>query len=166
MIAEILTWLSTPVATGAIVWFFQERYKNKLNKENTKFNKLHERRAEIIAKLYSYFIELRDATSMYIHATEQRAEMQSRFDEKARELRSFYLQNEIYFSDETSKKVEELLNMLIDPVGVYMFWEKQGNEETRNINRSHTYMIDAFYDEVPQLLQSIKNEFREILGAK
>jgi hypothetical protein len=127
---------------------------------------MHNRRAEIIDNLYKLIVQTEERfTSMAAilefpnqPSKQEKAKLAS---DSARELVNYFTDNEIYFDDELSNKISNLLRMLEE-----VYRNFQVSQDDRS-GRSVDLWIDAWTkvkQDVPILKRVIKEEFQKIIG--
>jgi hypothetical protein len=183
VIVEILTWLGTPAITGVIVWLIQERYKNKLSKElenvraelqrkNTKFKKLHEKRAEVIAKFYGLIDDyLYCAESVVCYGPQYvgRSDavdiglLHEEFRKIVVEFQDYWRKNKIYLPEELSVNIAKFVGMSANDISRYTSYVVTEKDLKEYVEKNKSRMSDIL-KECNNLKSEIEKKFRELLG--
>ena len=132
-----------------------------------KYTALHEKRGEVLAELYRRIRAYTKATSQFsaefeFEGDSDKNELAKIASEKSSEFRSFYLENKIYFTSEVCEKIDELWNQSWDVIRKFGFWLNRNNENKKL--DAWEKAADFSRENLPLLLESIEDEFREILG--
>lgn len=193
---SILQYLILPATiVGIISYFGKEIFNNYLNKKlelyktdldkayyehQIKFSKLHEKRAEILHELYKKLtdaeISIKYLMSPIRFGKIDEEKLETETKEKLRSFINYFSYNEIFFSNDTCKKIESMIEL------IQTIW---GNFELNKMNLEN---IKEFPDDsvserlelrerrkeirkileknVPDVVHSLKEEFREIIGVK
>lgn len=156
-----------------------EEFKSTLSLIQSKQTVLHNKRLEIIEKLYGYIVDLN--SSMYnltnpVKQTEKDfKEFEKELTEKASEcfnlFNSFYQKNKIYFNEQTCKIIDDLLKHFHQAFWDYnehKFYEGIGVDvyDRKTVIESRKKMIAAYKsvkDEIPEARKKLEKDFRDLL---
>jgi hypothetical protein len=154
-----------------------EKYKKELQKElaehQTKFTRLHEIRAEVIAKLNGLLIavqrdliKLENLTTIDALDTlqkQQREYLNKTFNDYQAFL-DYFDEHNLYFSEALCEKINRLLQVYdrtrMGLLFNQLFDQPSNRENISNLNK----IFDDIHQVTPKLREEIKQEFREILG--
>lgn len=183
------------VIAGGIAWLIRgiinhlltkdiETYKTKIKFESEKeieqlkaelriiaeehhirFSNLHERRAEIIAALYSLIVK----AEVSLINSELEVNVWEKISNKSldpiRKARDYFKENELYFSPTLCRIIEELIMIIIDPVLEY----ESGDFLSLSANEKKQKFKDSLAEAqklIPKIKKEIETEFRKILGVE
>lgn len=129
---------------------------------------LHEKRAEVIAKLYELLVEFIGAAESYANLAEfsgepnkdEKAEILS---EKASEFRRYFVTHRIYFPKRICSAIDNLWTEAVGPISKFSFWRKQTGA-AKNASEAWFNAWDVMSKKVPPLLENIEDEFRSLIG--
>ena len=130
------------------------------------FSKLHETRAEVIAKLYELLVEA-EATydglaSDYVF-TEKADTDKETFKDTSRawlELGYFFSRKKIYFDEAFCRKMSKLLSTYISSDMLYLSLQRA----SENLENAPQEFIEKAKNEIPKIKYDMENEFRKLLG--
>ncbi len=129
------------------------------------FSKLHETRAEVIAKLYELLVEA-EATYAGLasdYALTKKADISKDVfkdaDQKWFELGYYFSRKKIYFDDVFCRRMSELLSAYISGGLLYLSLENDPKEK----NASKDFLEKA-RNEIPKIKQDMERDFRHFLG--
>lgn len=130
-----------------------------------RFEQLHEKRAFVIAELYSLLVEMHDAGAQFVF---QRNDANFEVaEEKRRALRMFYAKQRIYIPehicDLLDKMVKEISKQTIT-VDVYRNDYSPTPQAAEDRRNALVTAVKAFEQEIPRLKQAVDAEFRKLLG--
>lgn len=134
---------------------------------------LQERRAEVIAELYSKLIAFLSAAESFASLVEwsgepSKEEKAKTLGEKAGDFRDYFLRHKIYFTEEICSKVESLwqeAHQVSMKFRVRLAFAKEGGSGASA--KKHEAWDEAWTvmkDKVPPLEKAVQNEFRTLLG--
>jgi len=153
-----------------------ENYKATLNLFNSKQIQLYSKQASIIETLYTYLTDVHwkmlDLTALLRNVTGKddetiSAEELERVDKTAEAGKIFfeyYRKNKIYFNQETCLLIESIQEKFRESHTDYSFKYLYGlppSELTYNMAKNANEKVR---DEIPKLLKTLENDFRECLG--
>jgi hypothetical protein len=136
--------------------------------QQVRFSKLHEKRAEIIAELYSQIVELPSYAWKFILQSPSDVEQARIASDKVRETDLFVAKNRIYFPPDVCELLDKFvwtLRSMITHVQVY--WKDRSYLTPQMIEQQNAVMLKAvtqLESEVPALTKNLENEFRSLLG--
>lgn len=157
-----------------------ERLKHELQlvtvEHQIRFSKLHEKRAEVIAELYSRLVEAYWASQNFVAIVEWSGEPSKEEKyvtamNKTAEYFQFFDKHRIYLPEAVCELLETFVrNMRKKAIGfgVYVKYEDQHLPD-HAMKRKHEAWSNAweyFETEVPKARAALENELRTILGAK
>lgn len=149
---------------------FENDLKIKAIEHQTRFQGLHEKRAEILADFYKAVISFEMYFKEHAHPTNQKLtsdedlphsrEIASRYDY----LEKAYLENKIYFNMETCRLIDALVNALSD-IKEFSHTMKIGltTGESQRAIRIPSYQGIA--EKISPVKLQVENSFRKVLGA-
>ena len=156
-----------------------ERLKSTLQmaalEHQVRFSKLHETRAEIIAKLYALLVELQYAGQRYVLVGGYESEKLKRDDEfsktsaKVNEVFLFIEEHQIYLSDDVCTLLAEFVNTINRAVnGVWIYAKYQGGPANFLQEQGKVLMgaAEAFEGRIPMVRKALRDEFRKLLGVE
>ena len=154
-----------------------ERLKSELQiaalEHEVRFTKLHERRAEVIARLYSLLVELEDIGKWYVLVGGYEAERAKRDEawktasDKIKEFYSYFEQHQIYFAEDICAIVTQFAETVRKSVvGVWIYAKYQSGPPNfvEEQNKVLFEAVRVFEDRIPALKIELREEFRRILG--
>jgi hypothetical protein len=156
-----------------------ERLKSTLQmaalEHQVRFSKLHEKRAEVIAKLYTQLVLLQYAGQRYVLVGGYVPDKPTRDDEysktsaKVHEVFMFIEQNQIYLSDRVCTLLEEFVETIKKAViGVWVYGKYEGGPANFLKEQGAVLMgaAEAFEGRIPMVRQALRDEFRKLLGVE
>ena len=177
------------VLIGAVAWLVRslmlhllskdlETFKGQLQlaafEHQVRFTQLHERRASILAELYSKIVQLHQVATSFVRRYPSASEAEK--DQKLKQLwqaaddyRSHFERHRIYFDQPTCDTVDSLNGTLSRATSVLAVFTDEGKTVTatkEEIFEEWKKAMTAIDDEVPKLKQSIEDCFRGILGVE
>lgn len=155
-----------------------EHLKNELQlktiEHQIRFSRLHEKRADVIAELYGFFVEaLWEAESflspMGWNGEPKKKEKHITAMNKLADLFRYFDKHRIYLPPELCSSLEQLvieIRSLVIDFGVYFdFPESSLNDSTQQEKRKAWHAgWGAIKNQVPLARQNLENEFRFLLG--
>jgi hypothetical protein len=173
-----LTLASIP-AIAAIVWFIGKRiidrwfkareqaYEQELKiasqRDNIRFSKLHEDRAQVIKELYTKLVDFRNSGSMHMIVPKD-AGFKKLFYEHFTELTSYFQRHKIYFSEPVCELIDKLsveMQIAVSDQYVQQAREAKGEQLQKEDLDKKWPVIQKM---LPDLLKQIEKEFRQLLG--
>lgn len=149
-----------------------EKFKSELQKEvlrsNVQFQQLHTDRAEVIKNVYKTIVDTRDAFVSLLNPLQMAGELKEEDKAKmaanaANEFIRYYSRNKIFFDSELAGKVDVLRDKLFEIWRNYQI--RQYSEPGDNVRiESYRKTWDGISKDVPEILKSIENEFRQLIG--
>lgn len=190
-IAEIVitSVLGSGVLLGAVAWLVRslmlhllskdlESFKGQLQlaafEHQVRFSQLHERRASILAELYSKVVQLHRTASSFVHwyQSANDADKKRRLKllwQAADEYVGYFEQHRIYFDETTCAKVDSLNDALSKATSVLAVIA----EEREYLAVTDEQIFDEWKKAVavldmdaPKLKKSLEDCFRQILGVE
>lgn len=182
-----LATIGTAVVTSGVVtavvqaWIskaIEHRYETNLERmradirldafrNETKFARLHETRADAISKVYASLRFLRGAIGDYTNAgvqTERWPELRQQFSSALQAAHDVFNPNEIYVPASTADKIR---NYLIEISRIaWRFRMEVDNEaqERREFFRAWADVSQQLNEEMRLLFEELRDEFRQLLG--
>ncbi len=148
--------------------------------ETTRFSKLHERRAEVIADLYRHLVDTEDSFRIAMNPLKfvsggseevqrQEQERLNKAGETATQLTVFYLRHRIFFSSDIVSLLEKHVKTVRDAwISYTLFVNDPGardNPETRRMaGDAKMAAWDKLEKALPDIRAQLEKEFRELLG--
>jgi len=153
-----------------------EKFKSELEKtafeHQTRFSKLHDKRAEIIAELYSRIVDLYNTVKIFVgmalvdDGEEQKKKITKELWETVDHYRDYFQKHKIFLEVELCKKIEELDESMSAPVSKLMMHMKMSSQ-----NDNYSPLFEAWEEAeekieslVSEIKNEIENEFRTLLG--
>lgn len=138
-----------------------EKFKSKLEQETIRFSKLHEDRAnaikELICKIVDFDLVMHKLTSPFETSGENIDAVFKKAGEVANDFLIFYKKNRMYFDP----KICEIIDA-IDKKGKDAWYARllsRNNQDIDNWKKAWETV-----DEIPDLIEKLEEQFREILG--
>lgn len=134
---------------------------------------LQERRAEVIAELYSKLIAFLSAAESFASQVEwsgepSKEEKAKSLGQKAGDFREYFLRHKIYFTEEVSSKVESLwqeVHQASMKFRVRLAYAKEGGSGAAlEKHKAWDEAWNVMKDKVPSLEKAVQAEFRNLLG--
>ena len=134
---------------------------------------LQERRAAVIAELYSKLIAFVGAAESFASLAEwsgepSKEEKAKTLGEKAGDFREYFLRHKIYFTDDTCAKVESLwqeVHQASMKFRVRLAYSKSGSNSTAlKLDEAWDNAWTVMKDKAPLLVKAVEIEFRTLLG--
>ena len=138
-----------------------------------RFSKLHERRAEILARLYELLVEATWETSTFTSPMQWEGDPDKK-DQYVAAMNAitkyfrFFDQNRIWLPSDICEPLEEFANALRKPtieLGIYLSIENPTDRTLEERMNVWTKAWDSVQSDIPKLRQDIEEQFRSILGA-
>lgn len=136
----------------------------------TRFTKLHERRAEVIAHLYRLIVQAERSLRHVAHPFEysgdpSRGELTQIAYDNGRAFSDYFEEHRILLSDDLCRQLDKLNN------GFYGAWKGFRTAYSLDVPADASKWLDAWNDawnkivqDIPQVRLSIEEEFRRTLG--
>ncbi len=143
---------------------FRSELQQTVFEHQTRYVRLHEKRGELIAGLYTYMVETEEKFASMTSIAEWEGDPFTREDkikraaESARVLTSYYFKNKIYFDEELCNKLDGFLVRL-----------RQIFIDFRMSSIDHTGELwikanEQMASDIPIIKHEIEREFRKLLG--
>jgi hypothetical protein len=133
-----------------------------------RFAKLHEKRALVIAELYTHLVEAPAHAGKFIFQNVRDAEEAAKANTKMLELYRFINLNRIYFPEAVCgllDKFESTVRKSVLTVDIYWTRIEYPNAATREEqNKVMLAACSALESDLPALLKEVEREFRNLLG--
>jgi 7-cyano-7-deazaguanine synthase in queuosine biosynthesis len=137
-----------------------------------RFSKLHERRAEIIAELYTRAVGLYRAASAFVKLYQSLDEAKNKENIKslwnaADKFRNYFDEHRIYFNENTCTTIDsfnEALSKACSNLIVFIQDAPALNLTTAQIWDEWNKTMTLMEGDVPKIRKSLEESFREILG--
>jgi len=153
-----------------------ERLRNVLQREahehEVRFSKLHEKRAEVIAKLYAVLVELQYSSQRYVFVGAYKPERDDEFSKtaaKAQEVFLFIEEHQIYLPDRVCTLLAEFVETVNKSVGTVHVYEKytDGSANFRQEKiEAPTGAAEAFKERIPAVRKALEDEFLSAAAKK
>ena len=151
-----------------------ERLKNALQmaalEHQVRFSKLHEKRAEVVAKLYALLVELQYAGQRYVFVGAYEPKRDDEFSKTAAKVHEVFLfieEHQIYLPDRVCTLLAEFVETVNKSVAGVQVYEKY-TDGSANFRREKIQVLkgaaEAFEKRIPAVREALKDEFRTILG--
>jgi hypothetical protein len=137
-----------------------------------RFSKLHERRAQIIAELYSRVVELYRAASTFVRLYQSLDEAKNRENIKslwtaADKFINYFDKHRIYFNENTCTTIDSFNEALSKACSNLIFFIQDAS--ALNLTSGHIWnewskAMTLMEGDVPKIRKSLEGSFREILG--
>ena len=181
----VVVWLTKSIIANFLtkdIENYKEKIKNSLKiieiEHETRFNTLHLKRAELIAELYSKIrsvqltsFSLFDGYILENHELEFPQKEKKKlveFKKAFRELNELYVKNRIFFREQTCLKIDEMINIISDPVKKIAEFESIPDgikEDMDEVEEKYDTIIKTIENYNPkEALTALEEEFRELLG--
>lgn len=144
-----------------------------LESENVKRSQLLvEKRAELIAELYSKLVDFLGAAESFASPAEwsgepSKKEKAAALGEKAAAFMDFFQRHRIYFGESICEGLNNLFHTVHGPAIRYRVWLRMvedGNSPGGKLMDSWDEAWNAIQRDVPPLMKTIETEFRRLLG--
>jgi hypothetical protein len=136
--------------------------------QQVRFSKLHEKRAEIIADLYSQIVELPSYAWKFVVQSPSDVDEAKSALAKVMATQLFVAKHRIYFPTDVCQLldtfVDTLRKMLIQ---VQVYWKERSFVTQELREKQNSVLMKAYEDlesEIPALTRKLENEFRSLLG--
>ncbi|MGD0126668.1 MAG: hypothetical protein ABSF46_15005 [Terriglobia bacterium] len=135
-----------------------------------RFSKLHEKRAEVVAKLYALLVELQYAGQRYVFVGAYEPKRDDEFSRTAAKVHEVFLfieEHQIYLPDRVCTLLAEFVETVNKSVAGVQAYEKY-TDGSANFRRERIQVLkgaaEAFEKRIPAVREALKDEFRTILG--
>jgi len=132
------------------------------------FAKLHEKRALVIAELYTRLVETRRTSGEFIFGDVQSPERSAKAQETVWDLYRFIELNRIYLPETVCALVEKFESKLrMSILYVNSYWTRIKNPTPQTEEQRNKVLLDAcevLETELPKLLKELETDFRKLLG--
>lgn len=138
------------------------------------FSKLHEKRADAIARihfaLYEYVTNMKSFIILAEHEDEDRKEaLFTKLNDASKNFRDTFQNNKLYLKKDLCNKIEE--GFMNAQLPSYNFIFHLGSFDGKNISESEFRKVwektlRIFAEKLPKILESLETEFRKIIGAE
>lgn len=156
-----------------------EHLKNQLQlrsiEHQVRFSRLHERRAETIAKLYELLVEALWAAESFLSPAEWVGEPSKREKHvtamnKLVDTFRYFDQHKIYFDEELCESLEKLLRetrRLVIEFGVWVGFDEHSLTDQSAKQKQEAWLANwqAIQKDIPEARRQLEHKFREILGS-
>lgn len=156
-----------------------EHLKNELQlktiEHQVRFSRLHDKRADVIAELYGFFVEALWDAEGFLSKFEWSGEPNKKEKyvtamNKLTDLYRYFDKNRIYLPSELCGSLEELImevRSLVINFGVYFEFPSDSLNNSIQQEKREAWNAGwkAIKNQVPLARQSLENEFRSLLGA-
>ena len=156
-----------------------ERLRHDLSlvamQKNITFNKLHEKRGEVIASIYALIADVKRHGIIYSspvgYEGEDKDKQYENFVEKYNSLVEFFEKNKVYFPKETSKKLDDLIASTRDSFNkVSLAYKKidmqHNSKEEKSPYAQWNETWHYFKDEIEVARELLEGDFRQMLGVE
>jgi hypothetical protein len=151
-----------------------ERLKNALQmaalEHQVRFSKLHEKRAEVVAKLYALLVELQYAGQRYVFVGGYEPKRDDEFSKSAAKVHEVFLfieEHQVYLPDRVCTLLAEFVETVNKSVAGVQVYDKY-TDGSANFRREKIQVLkgaaEAFEKRIPAVREALKDEFRTILG--
>jgi hypothetical protein len=155
---------------------FQAEISTLKSKENFKFTKLHEKRFEVLEKLYRYLNITISKLNTYVSPAkivptgedyvENEDKLEANFQEAHREFINYFSDNRIYIGERITAIIEKYIE---ETNGVYFdynehhFMRKFGKDSNSKTFRKAAGAYKKIQEKIIPIKKEIENLFREVL---
>ncbi len=133
------------------------------------FSRLHEKRVEIIADLYSslkdVLFKAQDFSSLFDDGIKDKKR-----DEFSKTVNEFYIKfekNKIWLEETLCNKITEIYKELISPAKEMILADIISREDSSSVRKKYTTWFEShnkYQKDVPEAISLLENEFRKELG--
>jgi hypothetical protein len=142
-----------------------ETFKSSLREHEIRFSRLHEKRAEVIAELYSHLTDSVESIDLLypswapINLLHDEKKLIQMAHDKSYKLISYFDKNRIYFSEELVALIDIFAKDLREHVFRFELF-KLDEKEKVNFDQA----MKNVKEQIPQAMKVIEAEFRILLG--
>ena len=155
-----------------------QRLKSELElksiEHQVRFSRLHEKRADCIAKLYSLLVESLWEAESFLTLVEWNGEPSKKekhitaMNQLVKTFR-YFDKHRIYFNDDMCQSMESMLRetrRLMIEFGIWVQYDPATLTERSAKEKHETWVknYETFKNEIPKEMRKLENEFRTILG--
>jgi hypothetical protein len=135
-------------------------------KNQFRFSHIHKHTADAVVEIYRMMVKLKEGVhaelSLVGKTFEQAIEKRQEFDKKRKEFYNYFIENKIYLPRKTAEKINHFSERLI-------VIPLQYEAALTGIKDEASYqklmgVVDGLFNEVPKLLESLEDDFQNILG--
>ena len=191
---ELLTTLSsTAIILTAVAWLVRsilthylskdiESYKIGLKanadilayKHQVRFSRLHDKRASVIAKLYSTIVDTAQSAASFVSPLEltgqpSQDERFKKATENIHELNNYFARNRIYLSENLCRNIEQFIQKIDGLTYDFSVHLEVRPEDSEGMMEKRKVWIKSWNEiknDVPPIKQALEGEFRAILGVE
>ena len=146
--------------------------KNELTVLRERSAQLHDKRIDVIEKLYEGLTLTRTRAQEFLHPMEMagapsKEELLKPLIDAYNEVNKLFRAKRIYFSRDTCELVDAALSAIREPTQRFSFvldyskWDRAQFREKINV---HANMWETFTEQVPKAMAAVEDEFRKLLG--
>jgi hypothetical protein len=171
--------LLTPVITGVVVYLLQLRWQEQMEKRLTRFSKLHERQAEVIAELYKLLVEIQGninslASTVSDTTDERRNEglghkVLATLD-SIKAFLSYAERHHIYLPESLTTRILEFslqcshTTTTASLANSYQALASIDESQQEDRDEVLEQLLEEVSKEIPSLRENLEKEFRKLLG--
>jgi hypothetical protein len=137
---------------------------------NIRFSKLHEKRADVISKIYEMMVEAEQSSQQYAYRNARNNEMAINALDKISGLRTEFGRTRLYLPESVCRTLEEFIRKyfsIVSTLKIYFAEAEYVNAELREQqNAKMLEVMQAFDSDVPAMKFTLESEFRRLLGEK
>ena len=153
-----------------------EQFKSALEltafEHQTRFIKLHEKRADIIGEMYGKIVDLYETASIFVRSfqsvnTTRKQEFRKELWHSADEFKSYFNKHRIYFNEDVCKVIESLNDKLSEACSALAFISQEGAAveiSNENLFKLWDKGMTVLEKDAPNIKNALESEFRELLG--
>ena len=188
MFVEMIKYVGgTTLAIGAVAWLIRtltvhlldkdvSLYKNNLQRfrelELEQFTLFNQKRADVIAELYSHLLDFYFAAEAYL---DWKTKAPKKLDEETYDVLNkafekymmFFQKNDIYFSEELCSLLVKFQNKILDEIGKLVIHRTRIEEPDYDQSGDGALRVELYLslkEKVYPIKEAIKNEFRNLHG--
>ena len=146
---------------------FRAGIRREAFQSEVRFTRLHEKRAEVIADLFSKLVALLEAADQHLIGPDVDHEQQKNFAERHKDFVNSFERNEIYFAAELCESLSKFTSKLRQADIKKWIWKDsppQTDEDRTEWNNRNMTRWKLVTEEVPVLKKELTEEFRRLLG--
>ncbi len=155
-------------------------FNRRLEEFKTRFNKLHEKRMEVIAELYRRIVRAEQAMRTFVTVMPPESGENLKLPEKGKlvykaidELWDFFTENRIYFNEGICNKLSTLENEIFEAclffeysMVNYLKADASEEEKIKKLENVLAKVRDSSKRILPSIKKEIEDEFRNLIGVK
>lgn len=146
------------------------------HEHHIRFSRLHERQAQVLEEIYAKLLDFEDASAVLELANNNTSEHQLEFflrraEDSGREIAQYIRRHEIYLPQETSAKLQSLLEKVTGLLSSCSFnllgkkLENSGKEDLFPESKEAWSAVHKYLEhEAPVIRRSVESDFRKHLG--